>query len=84
MISKASASFWRCFTKLPAPAQHLAHQKYQLWVANSQHPSLRFKPFRGDQWSVRVGDHYRAVGYWRDDDTFVWTWIGSHEDYNRF
>jgi hypothetical protein len=83
MTSKAASSFWRCFSKLPAHMQQLAYEKYQLWLLNPQHPSLRFKPLKGEQWSVRVGDHYRAVGHWQDDQTFVWTWIGTHEDYNK-
>lgn len=41
---------------------------------------MRFRP--GD-WSARVGDHYRAVGYFEDSDTFIWTWIGTHEEYNK-
>ena len=83
MTSKAAGSFWRCFARLPVQPQELATQKYQFWLANPQHPSLRFKPFRGEHCSVRIGDHYRAVGYWRDDETFVWIWIGIHEDYNK-
>jgi hypothetical protein len=83
MTSKAAGSFWRCFAQLPAHIQQLSYEKYRLWLNNPQHPSLRFKPFRGEHWSVRVGNHYRAVGYWQDDETFVWTWIGTHEDYNK-
>jgi hypothetical protein len=83
MISKAAASFWRRYADLPPGVQQLADTKYQFWAANPHHPSLRFKPFAGDQWSVRIGDHHRAVGYFRDDHTFVWTWIGTHEEYNK-
>jgi mRNA-degrading endonuclease RelE of RelBE toxin-antitoxin system len=80
MTSKASSSFWRCYEQLPENIRRLAEQKYQLWLENPQHPSLRFKPFRGEHWSVRIGDHYRAVSFWRDNETFAWTWIGTHED----
>ncbi len=83
MTSKAAASFWRGFYELPEAIQQLAQKNYRLWQINPQHPSLRFKPFRDVHWSVRVGQHYRAVGYFRDDSTFVWTWIGTHEDYNK-
>jgi hypothetical protein len=82
MTSKAAGSFWRCYQALPDKVQRLAYKNYQLWRKNPHHPSLRFKPLKGGQWSVRVGDHYRAVGYFRDDRTFVWTWIGTHADYN--
>jgi hypothetical protein len=60
----------------------LADRAYQLWSHDPRHPSLRFKPFKKDQWSVRVGAHYRAVERFVDGNTFVWSWIGSHEDYN--
>ncbi len=30
-------------------------------------------------WSVRVGEHYRALGVDRPDGV-VWFWIGSHAD----
>jgi hypothetical protein len=83
MTSKAAGSFWRCHAKLPVRAQELAEKNHRLWLHNPFHPSLRFKPFRDGQWSARVGDHYRAVGFWLDDQTFVWTWIGTHEDYNK-
>jgi hypothetical protein len=31
---------------------------------------------------VRIGDRYRALADF-DGETFIWTWIGSHEDYNK-
>jgi len=83
MTSKVAVSFWHRFFELPEAVQQLARKNYRLWQANPQHPSLRFKPFKGAHWSVRIGHRYRAVGYFRDDSTFIWTWIGSHEDYNK-
>ena len=35
------------------------------------------------QWLGRVGDHYRPTGYFLTSDTFVWTWMGTHEEYNK-
>jgi len=83
MTCKVAVSFWQRFHHLPEAIQQLAHKNYRLWQANPQHPSLRFKPFKGMHWSVRVGLHFHAVGYFRSDSTFIWTWIGSHEDYNK-
>ncbi len=83
MTSKAARSFWERYAGLPTEAQRQADKNYQFWLANPHHPSLRFKPFRNRNWSVRVGAHYRAVGYFHGENTFVWTWIGSHEEYNR-
>lgn len=60
----------------------LADEKYELLKANSRHPSLHFKRI-GRLWSVRVGEHYRAVGVDDDPDGIYWIWIGTHTDYDR-
>ena len=44
---------------------------------------MQFKPLVGNVWSVRIGDHYRAVAQ-KHGDLVVWFWIGTHEDYNNF
>jgi len=84
MNSKVADSFWRSYEALPAEVQGLALKNFRLWLSNPQHPSLHFKRFKNEFWSARVGGHYRAIGYFRDSDTFVWIWIGTHEDYNKF
>ncbi len=33
-------------------------------------------------YSVRVGLSYRALGV-KEEDTIIWFWIGSHEEYNK-
>ena len=60
-----------------------ARQAYQLFAANPEHPSLRFKKLQGyaNVWSVRINEQYRAVGE-RDGDTIEWAWIGSHNDFD--
>lgn len=83
MTSKAARSFWKSYTELPAEIRALADRSFQVWLANPYHPSLRFKPFKNRTWSVRIGAHHRAVGYFRDGNAFVWIWIGTHEDYNK-
>jgi hypothetical protein len=42
---------------------------------------MQFKPLRANVWSVRIGDHFRAIAR-REDELVVWFWIGSHEEYN--
>jgi hypothetical protein len=42
---------------------------------------MQFKPLVGNAWSVRIGDHYRAVAQ-KHGDLVVWFWIGTHEDYS--
>src|SRR5438309_8482151 len=53
--------FWQEFNRLPAHVQCLAREKFQLWLRDPFHPSMQFKPLVGNVWSVRIGDHYRAV-----------------------
>ncbi len=84
MTAKASARFWQQFERLPRHIQELARKNYLLWLKDRRHPSLHFKPFHRRLYSARVGEHYRAVGYYSNPDEFTWIWIGSHEDYSKF
>lgn len=85
MKSKATPRFWKLYGELPVHVQKLARKNYLLWRENHDHPSLSFKKLKGGSnngFSVRVGDHYRAIGQ-IVENTVEWVWIGSHEDYNR-
>lgn len=64
--------------------QELATKNFALWLKNPRHPSLHFKPIQGRYYSARVGEHFRAVGYYSGPDEVTWIWIGSHEEYNKF
>lgn len=83
MNSRTTPQFWQQFNALPSEIQQLARKNFDLWRTNQQHPSLHFKPFKYGQWSVRIGRRYRALGFFLDAGNFRWTWIGSHEDYNK-
>ena len=83
MKSKVDPAFWRRFNALPSQVQQLARDSFALWLNDPFYPSLRFKKLKANLWSVRVGDHYRATGYFLTADTFVWNWIGTHEEYNK-
>jgi hypothetical protein len=80
--SRGTSEFWQRYRALPAAARMLAQKNYRLWSANAFHPSLHFKSVGKTDWSVRVGAHYRAVGKF-SGNTFLWEWIGSHEEYNK-
>jgi hypothetical protein len=83
MISKVAPPFWKRYARLPTAVQQLADKNFELWRRNPGHASLHFKHFRHGDWSARVGAYYRVVGYYEDRQTFVWTWIGTHEEYNK-
>ena len=77
--------------KIPANIQHLAELAFQKFLEDPAHPALENHPLddthkgrhRKGSRSVAVTRRYRAI-YVVDDDTNVWYWIGSHEDYNNF
>ena len=84
MKSNGTPHFWTVYGELPAHVKRLARKNYRLWQANPSHPSLSFKKLKGgsgNRFSVRVGDHYRAIGQ-LSGNSVEWVWIGSHEDYN--
>ncbi len=84
MISRCTHRFWKCYGELPESIRELAVKNYRLWLADPRHPSLDFKKLvgKGERFSVRVGDHYRALGQ-RDGNCVEWVWIGTHEEYNK-
>jgi hypothetical protein len=77
----ASPRFWALYQALPADVRDLADKKYALLKSDPRHPSLHFKRL-GDLWSVRVGDHYRALGTDIKEGIY-WLWIGTHAEYDR-
>ena len=82
MKSVRSPKFKKMYKDLPTSIKLLAKKNYSLWKKNPLHPSLHYKSFGDDFKSVRIGDHYRAIGF-VVDEYIVWDWIGSHEEYNK-
>jgi hypothetical protein len=76
-----SSDFWETYQSLPTEIRELANKNYELLKANPRHPSLQLKRIE-ELWSVRVGQHYRALGI-DAPDGIQWIWIGSHAEYNR-
>src|SRR5947209_6774973 len=75
--------FWKQYAALPAQIQKLARKNYSLWQNDQNHPSRAFKKLKGgngSRFSIRIGDHYRAIAQ-LTGDAVEWVWIGSHEDY---
>lgn len=87
MKSQTTKRFWQAFDGLPRDVQKLAFRAYVLWRTNSRHPGLHFKCIneRHGVYSVRIGIHWRAIGFrvTADEETYTWFWIGSHADYDR-
>jgi mRNA-degrading endonuclease RelE of RelBE toxin-antitoxin system len=84
MQSRTTEDFRKRLSKLPKDIQERARKNFELWVENPRHPSLQFKKVHPSDpiYSARVSRDYRAVGF-KDDDTFVWFWIGPHDEYER-
>jgi hypothetical protein len=84
MNSVATRRFWDIFHALPAEIQTLAIKNYHLWRVNPNHPALHFRRLKGseDRFTVRIGDHDRALGR-LSSGTMTWVWIGTHSDYDQ-
>ena len=84
MKSRTTAAFRSALASLPTNVRSKAQRAYDLFRANPQHPSLRFKPVHPSRpiCSVRIGLHYRALGV-LEADVVIWFWIGSHDEYER-
>ena len=83
MKSVTTSKFRACLEKLPDHIQVKARKSYRLWLANPLHPSLQVKQIHSISpiFAVRISLGYRALGI-LEEDTMVWFWIGSHEEYN--
>ena len=81
MKHSASPRFWALYHALPAEIRELADKNYRLLKSDPHHPSLHFKKI-GNQWSVRIGAHYRALAV-EVERGLYWIWIGTHADYDR-
>ncbi len=76
----AGPRFWQAYERLPDSIHKLADKNFTLLKQNPRHPSLNFKRV-GPYWSVRVGQHYRALAV-EIDGGLLWFWIGTHAEYD--
>jgi hypothetical protein len=83
MKSHLTDDFRNCFEKLPERIKRTARKNYKIWKENQNHPGLDFKSVGNKLpvYSIRVSIGWRACGV-KENDTIIWFWIGSHEDYN--
>ncbi len=79
--SRTLPQFWEKYNDLPENIQRRADKQFSLFAANPKHPSLQLKPV-GEFWSARVTDAYRTLAI-REENTFIWFWIGSHDEYEQ-
>jgi hypothetical protein len=81
--SKRASSFKKLYARLPENAQHEADEAYQQFRENPDAHGLNFKQIVGAYYSARVGGGYRALAV-RQADYWLWFWIGTHADYDKF
>jgi hypothetical protein len=79
---RASPKFWAGYSGLPTHIRRLADKNHELLKFDPRHPSLQLKRV-GQLWSVRVGDHYRALAVDDEPDGLYWFWIGTHAEYDK-
>lgn len=84
MKSHRTTRFRRQFESLPTEVQAAAHRAFEQFAQDPQHPVLHLKRVHTTEpvVSARITRDYRALAI-REGDTFVWFWIGKHEDYER-
>ena len=73
--------FWVCYDGLPDVIQELADAQFELFEADPNHPSVRFKQ-TGRYWSARINRSYRVLAL-REGADLYWFWIGPHDEYAR-
>jgi hypothetical protein len=69
----ASPRFWTLYEALPTEVRALADKNFALLKSDPRHPSLHLKKL-SNLWSVRVGEHYRALGTDVKEGIY-WFWI---------
>ena len=83
MKSKLTKGFRKRLERLPPDIQDQAKAAYRLFKVDPYYSSLHFKRIDPQEpiYSVRIGLHYRAVGFW-EGDTILWDFIGTHAEYD--
>jgi mRNA-degrading endonuclease RelE of RelBE toxin-antitoxin system len=81
MKHRTTKTFWKCFESLPESIKLKAKKQFELLKQNPHHPSLHLKKV-GKFWSIRIDESYRVLGT-KDEDGFIWLWIGNHDDYEK-
>ena len=84
MESHIDPDFRKCYLALPKAVKRTAYADFLLWKKDPFANGLHFKEVnkKDSVWSVRARANYRALGT-REGNVMYWTWIGSHEEYNR-
>ncbi len=85
MIYRRASRFSKQYQLLPVDIQRKAQKAFQLFVKNSNHPSLRIKRVKGtrDIWEGRIDIQYRFTFHYEqgDGDTIcVFRNIDNHDE----
>jgi len=67
---------------LPSLVQKQARTRFHLLLRQPERTDIQPMFFDRDLYRISIGLFYRAVGV-KTGNAFLWTFIGSHEDYNR-
>lgn len=84
MKSRRAKGFRETYARLPQAVRQQALSSYAIFAGDPFHPGLQFKQInaRDGVWSVRVGNHHRAL-VWRNGDELIWFWIGTQAEYDQ-
>ncbi len=85
LINSFEPGFQKYSKKLPPDIRKKAHKAFENFEKQDQSTfsrGLEFKQLKGTLHSIRIDDHYRALGH-KIGDTVYWEWIGPHDEYMR-
>jgi plasmid maintenance system killer protein len=86
MKSRRTKRFRELYDALPARIQRDADAAYARLAADPNHPGLNLERIQGSKsplFSARVNEQYRVLGRSEAEDTIVWFWIGTHQEYDK-
>lgn len=88
MKSRRNKQFRDFYSKLPRHIRRLARERFREFRVDPNRSSFQVKKVRVTErwekphWEYRIDRNYRATCY-RDGDTYVWVFIGNHDEFER-
>jgi plasmid maintenance system killer protein len=86
MKSLRTKKFRELYEALPERIKRDADAAYARLAADPNHPGLNFERIQDSKsplFSARVNEQYRVLGRGENEDTIVWFWIGTHQEYDK-
>jgi plasmid maintenance system killer protein len=86
MKARRTLRFRRLYDALPEQVRRDADNAYKRFAAYPDYPGLNFERIQGVKapiFSARVSQQYRVLGRSEENDTIVWFWFDTHQEYDK-